>query len=332
MQTTKNRFARFHSHWRRQCFKYHPEFGWWHIPKLSARLMLGQTFHQFRTNAVGMREERNFPKKTPKGRVRIVVLGDSYAAGDGVSNHRRATSIMSNRFPALDVLNFGLNGSGTDQQLLIFEKLASSYQVDAFFWFICVENIARNLYTHFPSFNWHEHRATYRPKPYFRLRGRDLVMHHVPVPHKSCSAAELDPDAVKFPYLPDEFPNDPYGIYNKAHSEHWKLMKALIRRFLRQVSPRPVFLIPLPMYQHYLEECPPGYLDRFAELESRKDNVHVLDVLPAFLGVHASARELLRFPDDPHYTEFAHSVLAQAIEYQFKRLLPHLADDAMGIQ
>jgi lysophospholipase L1-like esterase len=309
--------------WRRQCFEYHPVFGWWHIPNLDARLMLGQTFHRFVTNTIGMRDHRDFPHARPSGVTRVVALGDSYTAGDGVSNDQRATSLLEAAMPGLEILNFGLNGSGTDQQLLIFEEVARHYEADAYIWFFCVENIARNKYSCFPSFNWNENREVYRPKPYFELGAAGLKLHNVPVPRGTRPANALGDWSYQFPYRHD-FPGDPYAIYREPESEHWQLMRALIARFLAQVAPKPVFLVPLPMYQHYLNEAPAIYLDRFKKLRRTEDRVHLLDVLPALQSVHPAQRAGLRFPDDPHYTSLAHARLAEALEYMLVRTEPEL--------
>jgi len=323
-------FRRTDSHWRRQCFRYHPIIGWWHIPNLYARLALGGTFHIFRTNAEGLRADSSYPLRKPRGRVRICALGDSYAAGDGVSNGYRATDILEARYPHLDVMNFGLNGSGTDQQLLIFETMAHAYEADAYIWFLCVENIGRNQYHCFPSFNFHEHRVRLRAKPFFTLADDDLVLHHTPVPTDIRPMEARGDWFYGFPYLP-EHPDDPYAIYRYPEREPWQLMRALIGRLLRQVQGKPTFLVPLPMYQHYLEEAPPIYLERFKELESPAEHVHVIDVLPALTAWPMKARQDFRFADDPHYTNRAHMLVADSIGYQMRRLAPALFEAPLDV-
>lgn len=311
------------SHWRRNCFRYHPLLGWWHIANLRARIALGGTFHNFQTNGIGMRADRDYAKRRPSGKTRILVLGDSYAAGDGVSTEQRASDLVERRNPGLEILNFALNGSGTDQQLLIFENLAKRYTVDAFLWFFCVENIARNKYQCFPSYVFSEHRTVFRPKPYFDLAGDNLVLRNVPVPRERRAADNLGDWAYRFPYLP-EFPDDPYAIYRFEDGEHWRLMRAIIQRLIRQARGKPVFLVPLPMDVHYLEKAPATYWPRFRSLSDESRNVHVLNVLPAFCHPPKSVREWFRFENDPHYTASAHALLADTVEYQMKRLCPDL--------
>jgi hypothetical protein len=325
-------FRRYDSHWRRQCFRYHAVFGWWHIPNLTARLGLGQTFHVFRTNAEGMRADRDYPRKRPEGRRRLVVLGDSYAAGDGVSNGLRMSDHLEQRYAHLDAMNFAVNGTGTDQQLLIYEDLARYYEADGYLWLLCVENIARNLYHGFPSYDYAEQRARLRPKPYFDLSDGTLVLRNVPVPRDSRPLDAPGDWAYGFPHLPD-VPDDPYAIYRYPERLHWRLMKAIIRRLLDQVAGKPVFLVPLPMVQHYLDETPPRYLERFHELEDPSHDVHVIDVLPALRARPIAQRQHYRFPDDPHYTAYAHALIADCLEYQIKRLCPwllHAAPAAAG--
>ena len=310
--------------WRRQVFEYHPLFGWWHLPYLYARVPLGQTYHHVATNGVGMRTQRDYPKQRVAGRKRIIFLGDSYTAGDGVSNNDRFTDLLERRHANLDAMNFGLNGSGTDQQLLIFESMAREYDADALVICICVENIARNLYDCFPSFDWREQLVAYRPKPYFALNGDTLELHNTPVPKERRKADELGDWRYGFPYIPGE--SDAYAIYKDASSLHWRTMKAILSRLLHGAAGMPVFIVPMPMYNHYLGANGPTYLPRFAELADTDRGIHLVDLLPAMLNVPMNDRRGFRFPDDPHYTAAVHKLVADALEYQFALHAPALLD------
>lgn len=328
---TKDDFRLTDSSWRRQIFRYHPEFGWWHVPNIKANIPLGRTFHTVRTNSLGMRSDREYPLERQPSRKRIVALGDSYLAGDGVSNGVRATDLLEARHPSLDILNFGLNGSGTDQQLLIFEKLASRFEVDAYIWFFCVENIGRNTYQCFPSYNFKEHLVVYRPKPYFDLNEQQLTLHHVPVPRERRTPDALGEWRYGFPYR-HEHPDDPYAIYRDEEGYPWQLMQALIKRFLAEANSKtpaaPIFLIPLPMDVHYLQQCPPSYWPRFQSLAAPERKIHVVDVLPALTQEPIWLRYNYRFDGDPHYTHRAHAILADTVEYAIRHLEPQLLEVA----
>jgi len=310
--------------WRRQYFAYHPAIGWWHIPNVKARIQLGNTFHMVRTNSAGLRADRDYPLQTPPRRKRIVLLGDSYTAGDGVSNGERYSDLLEQKYNSnLDVINFGLNGSGTDQQLLIYENIAKDYEADAYIFAICVENIARNTYTCFPSMSNWEQTIYYRPKPYFVLENGNLLLNNQPVPLEKRQHDQLGDWKHGFPYLP-EYPSDAYAVYRYKDGEYWQLMKKILERFLEQVKGKPVFIMPLPMYDHYLEQSPAIYLERFKELVDLSQDHFLINVLQEFMKYPINERKLFRFPKDPHYTPFAHEVVAGAIELNINNSVPTL--------
>lgn len=322
------KFKTENCYWRRQTFEYHPQIGWWHIPNMYARLPLGGEFHNFQTNSIGMRSSKEYLKNIPKNKKRILILGDSYTAGDGVCNDKRFSDILENRYPNLEVMNFGLNGSGTDQQLLIFETIAKDFDADAYIFCICIENIARNLCTCRPSFDFKEHSIIYRPKPYFTIYNDGLQLQNVPVPLEKRSADNLGDWQCSFPYL-KEYPNDPYAIYHDANGPYWILMKKILERFMEQIHHKPIFILPMPMYTHYLGEAPPSYLPRFNELENLNKKRYILDVLPS-MKAHPS-RNNFRFPTDPHYTQSAHALLADFLDYSIKHYEPEILEASVTV-
>lgn len=300
-------FAVYKNHYRRQPFTYHPQFGWWHLPNFYARLSLGQTCHNFETNAFGMRDSHDY-RKEKSSRTRLAFIGDSYTAGDGVDNGQRFSDLTRSLMPSQpEAMNFGLNGSGTDQQLLVFERLAKPFAPDALVWGICVENIARNLCNCRPSWDFAEHRTIFRPKPYFTLKDGALQASESPVPETVIDEAAMAGGQWK------AATDTVYGLYRQE--EAWQLMKAIIRRGIAGMNGRPVFLLPLPMVEHYLYGLPADYRERFAELHAPEQNIFVVDVLPVFLEKPESERQVLRFPDDPHYTPDAHMLVAEVLAH-----------------
>src|SRR5205814_1081194 len=135
----------------------------------------------------------------------------------------------------------------------------------------------------FPSFDWREREIAYRPKPYFELVNGDLVLKNQPVPRARRRREELADWRSDFPYVPGD--PDPYAIYKEADSAPWRLMKKILERFLRQVKGKPVLLVPLPLFCHYLEQHPPTWGPRFQELADPKNRVAVVDVLPALTSL-----------------------------------------------
>ena len=129
----------------RQLLEYHPTFGHRFIPGLRARVDHEGGGYLVRTNQSGFRSDHEFvPEKQP-GTFRVLLFGDSYTAGNGVSNGRRYGDVLESLIPGLEVYNFALTGTGTDQQYLIFREMAAGIEHDLVVISIWLENIRRNV-------------------------------------------------------------------------------------------------------------------------------------------------------------------------------------------
>src|SRR5207244_483904 len=84
--------------------------------------------YKLRTNQAGQRAQREFTRDKPEGKKRLLVCGDSFAAGQYVSNEDRFTELLERRLPDWEIINVGLEGTGTDQQLLIYQEVGSKYE------------------------------------------------------------------------------------------------------------------------------------------------------------------------------------------------------------
>ena len=101
--------------------------------------------YEMAVNHAGIRSNREYTREKPPGVTRLVVLGDSYAAGQYVSNDQRFTEILERRVPNLEIINLALEGTGTDQQLLIYENTGLAYEHDAVIILPFLQNIRRNV-------------------------------------------------------------------------------------------------------------------------------------------------------------------------------------------
>jgi hypothetical protein len=168
--------------------RYHPVIGYQYNP--------GKTFtkprpdggqFELRVNSVGIRSDREYSLRKPAGVQRILVFGDSQSDGLYQSNSKRFTELIEGRNPGLEVINFSLPGSGTDQQLLTFEEVGDEYERDVVVLFVFLMNIRRNLNWSVPSLNVETGRVIIRPKPRFVLETREdgsevLELRNVPIP------------------------------------------------------------------------------------------------------------------------------------------------------
>ena len=108
----------------RSIFQYHPTYGFHFNPGVKARIPHEGGGNLVRANAAGFRSDREFvPPRTP-GYRRVLLFGDSYTAGDGVSNGARYGDLLEKQVPGLEVYNYGLPGTGTDQHYLVYADVA----------------------------------------------------------------------------------------------------------------------------------------------------------------------------------------------------------------
>lgn len=149
----------------------HPVFGWGFKPQIEGWQRLeGKAWVQ--VNDRGFRDApRSFEKLA--GTYRIAVLGDSYTAAEQVDVERRfgeiAESLLNKRdglpVSRIEVLNFGCNGYGTAQELLVLRNEALKYKPDlVLLAFMTGNDLANN-----------SHELDLQPRPYFTLQDGTLV-------------------------------------------------------------------------------------------------------------------------------------------------------------
>jgi carbamoyltransferase len=166
----------------RMLIQYHPVIGHLFVPEQVARIPSERGGYYVRTNGQGFRSDLDFRPERGE-RPRILFFGDSITAGDGCSNRERFAERVGEMLGA-EVYNYGLSGSGTDQQLLILEELGRQVEADLIVLSVYVENIERVKAAYRPSVDRVTGRGVLVPKPYFTLRDGELELNHVPVPRE----------------------------------------------------------------------------------------------------------------------------------------------------
>lgn len=318
----------------RSIFQYHPTYGFHFIPGIRARIPHEGGGYLIRANAAGFRSDREFVASRTPGHRRVLLFGDSYTAGDGVSNGTRYGDILEKEIPGLEVYNYGLPGTGTDQHYLVYADVARRIDHDVVIIAVLVENI-RRVVAHYRLFENAEGKNVALAKPYFSLHGDEtLALHNVPVPPEQVSLDALPADERQHVDRGGDLPlvrralnllgpgvksvlqgaigQNPLPAYDSANDPAWRLLRAILVRWVRESSV-PVLIVPLPLY-HYVEGIanPAAYQARFAEL-ARTTPVQVHDPLPSLLRLSAAERRSLRFERDVHPTTFAHEQLARSI-------------------
>jgi lysophospholipase L1-like esterase len=143
---------------------YSPVYGW--TPRPSFRYTLAGS--ETTINRLGYRGREVAGARTP-GRARIVMLGDSITFGYGVRDGETFSAVMETLDPRLEVVNLGVQGYGTDQELLKLEREGFAYAPDVVVLNVCLAN---DLLDNASSRSIYD--GVY-PKPYFRLEDGRLV-------------------------------------------------------------------------------------------------------------------------------------------------------------
>ncbi len=155
-------------------FDYHPRLGWDLVPNTQQRTTAPDFDVEVRVNVQGMRDDRPYDPVAPPGLQRIVVVGDSFAFGQGVEAHEGIAARMAAALERTEVLNLSVTGYGTDQQLLKLIDDGLSYQPDRVVVALFEGDVFRNTRTEQLGY----------PKPRFVLESDDrtLRLTNVPVP------------------------------------------------------------------------------------------------------------------------------------------------------
>jgi len=104
--------------------RYHPVLGWALDPNASLVSVDSQRKLHYRidVNSLGMRERELSLDKT-RGRYRVLVLGDSFVFGTGLDAGERFSDVLDHALPdEVEVINGGVPGWGTDQEVLFYES------------------------------------------------------------------------------------------------------------------------------------------------------------------------------------------------------------------
>ncbi len=158
---------------RRIFWAHDPLYGWHHRPGQHGFFEVGGVKTEVRINSRGLRD-REYPYQRVAGRRRILVAGDSFAWGYGVEQDQAFSERMEASLSGVEVINAGVPGFSTDQELLWLREEGVKYRPD-----LVVLLLAGND----EEMNRRRVAFLVYPKPYFTLSAdRRLELRNVPVP------------------------------------------------------------------------------------------------------------------------------------------------------
>ncbi len=297
---------------RRQLLQYHADFGCAFIPNLKTRVDHEGGGYLVSVNSSGFRSDREFlPTKTP-GMFRVLAFGDSFTAADGVSNKDRYTDILEKLLPGLEVYNFGLPGTGTDQHFLVFREKAPQIEHDLVLIAVQVENIRRVTARFRPCRSGDGIREVYA-KPYFTLEPNGvLTRHHFPVPTDPDLIYKLSSREISTALAHEGKPDSFLPEYDQPDDLNWQLMRAILIQWIHE-SRVPVLVCPIPLVEFITNEASSeAYMACFQEL-GKITCATIHDPLPDYHSMPSSERWRFLFPTDRHPTRASHHLLAESL-------------------
>lgn len=258
-------------------YRYDASLGWRNIPNWEATTRL----RQLQINSKGLRD-REYAYKKPTGVRRILVLGDSFAWGYGVSDEEIFTEQLEQRLEQWQVLNTGVSGWGTDQEYLFLKdegvKYLSDVVVLAFFLFNDPEN--------------NTHSVQYGlSKPLFL--NTELELTNVPVP----------PPTV--PKVPIQSNADPIELTAAIIAQIAALCTDNDCRFVLMK-----FGKFLEIEQDRLTKWEQDLIERLGPL----DNLLYLDLDAEFKERDITRSDLLHGNNDGHWNAFGHHITALILQ------------------
>lgn len=301
--------------------EYHPELGWYHQKNKDAILRIKEDVKAIRLNDKGLRSERTYSPKKPQGILRLMVLGDSFVFGFGVSNDETFTALLETKYPGLEALNLGVAAYGLDQILLAYRAIGKNFESDYVFIGL------------FPEDFWRSTRAftdAGYAKPYFSLSGGELELHQVPVPESPASFKEQFPEVIRY----SGFENialqsvlyrltkrailrigKEWGIVSPDTTEEWILGRAILAELVREIKgtgAEPVFLVIPP--DRWVRDLQKSSLHEAILNFAKAQNIPCLDLTPIYQQAVVSV-PLSEFyiPGDAHWTARGHEIAAQSL-------------------
>ena len=148
---------------------YDPSRGWRPKPNLRDVRVFGNKI--LNTNSIGLRGKKDFSFHKEKGKLRILLLGDSFTFGDEVSDGETYSYYLQQMLPNTEIINMGVHGYGHDQMLILLKEVGVKYEPDIVILGFLPLDMPRNVLG-FRDF----------AKPRFVLERGELKLTGVPVP------------------------------------------------------------------------------------------------------------------------------------------------------
>ena len=280
---------------------YEPIMGWALSPNFNIdNMRIPKTI--FHTNSKGIRGVSEYAYQKQATKKRILILGDSFTFGIGVSDNETYPYYMEKMSSGLEVLNFGVSGYGHDQMLLYLKEAGIRYKPDIVILGFVYSDLSRNML----KFN------NKYPKPKFVLVGNKLQLTNVPVP----TISSIISQEIFRPKIIDWFLmiQAAYGDKKHFNKEKQQLAEAIFDEMLKTIKEckaKPLFVYistPRAIDKNDPKEEKPSE-DSFEQF-CRERSIPYLFTRPYF---NAAIQKGIHLKKDGHWDAQGNQIVAQAI-------------------
>ena len=301
---------------RDRFWKYDSRLGWSHQPGQEGIFETQQFRVAVRINEDGLRDrERSYQR--PNDKKRILVLGDSFAWGYGVEESDRFSQQLEKTL-GVEVINAGVSGYSTDQELLWYKDEGIKYETDLVILVVAGNDVGDNE---------RQLVSTIYYKPKFVLEEGQLIPTGYPVPKTSSQGLfiyslsqrsalayfliqryfDLLTLYAKFRAAPEEQIDTPVSA-TRAEEAPFELTIALIEELRRVAESRNARFMIVTTDRWWNHPSDETYTDFVAALQSKGFFVLDVESMPGF------DPEVMLIPDDGHWSPAGHEFVAEEIE------------------
>lgn len=286
---------------RSRFYGFDSVLGWKGLPHVSGTFKRGGFAVTVTHNRLGFRDPKE--KLDQEGRPNIVVLGDSYVWGYGVEQEALLTTQLEKKMHGVPVINMGVSGYGSDQELLLFETIANPIPVA---WLIVIVTLPSDF-----DNNTHSVQYGYS-KPYFTLNPDGLKLRNVPVPADTRSQ-KLRRFLVQNLAIYNLLDSGRQG--DATNGDEVELTARILERLDaagRQRGARSLFVINPSMEPSTQRPYQKPNVQRLARRLARA-GLDVIDLTSHFQEFQRSSGARLTLARDPHWNPETHRRVAQIL-------------------
>lgn len=322
--------------------------GWTFIPeKRGAIVYFGEAGHYIQINEAGFRDD-SFEGIT-EGK-RIMVIGDSFVSNVSVKDDKVFTEVLETNLLGVNVMNFGVNGYGQVQEMLLLEKWVDQVNPDMVILMVYVrndfaDNIGRGQWNRKkPIAIWDDQLKSVRLDtliPDDAMAKKDSltwrIYHNLHLYHfvskriiniKSRYKSKNDEQKI-LPYAPSE------GYLTKNEpSEEMKKMEEVMEYLLLKMAGKlkarniPMLIVTAPSIVQVEDSYWDEFMDEYTEGSRRyertrpnhwlkqlgeKHDLPVLDLFPVLKEITQRGKMLYN-PNEQHWTAEGNRIVAETIE------------------